>query len=437
MYKRIVILMAFLIMGRVGVSQQQLSMVGVNDKTYALYQKQDWKELVVFGNEALKKGFDFYYLRLRLGIAYYNMKKYRQAIPHFHSLYKTHPKDALVCEYLYFSYLLGGSVLDARKLSINLPPKVLQRYNIGKLSFFKGVYAEFKGEFLDDYQEKSGSGELIYQTVREKLSHYSMGLEHGLGPSATLFHAYSRVELDNRIISGEDENLETVTQNQYYIKSNFRVGLGTGISAALHFVGTKVEDWQSVQVPNSSSGNGRATRLSMSETSSNSLIGYLGISREISLFQVKLGMAYSNLGDVDRWQHEASLIFYPLGNSNLYLKGMFVHQSEKLNSDRKHRQFWKSQVGFKLGKSTWVQPGFCVGDMYYHVENEGYTVFNGINVVKNRKEVMLTHTLFKGRLALMVLWQTQKEESLLWRNEVSENKDININSLTGGVKWNF
>ena len=38
-------------------------------QTYDLYTLAKWDELIDAGNKALSKGIDFYYLRMRLGIA--------------------------------------------------------------------------------------------------------------------------------------------------------------------------------------------------------------------------------------------------------------------------------------------------------------------------------------------------------------------------------
>ena len=52
-------------------------------KTYQNFIDGDWDLLIQEGNQALKQGLDFYYLRYRLGVAYYMKKNYIKALKHF------------------------------------------------------------------------------------------------------------------------------------------------------------------------------------------------------------------------------------------------------------------------------------------------------------------------------------------------------------------
>ena len=96
-------------------SQETISYPIVNIETYNLYLKSDWSALIKTGKRALKNNIDFYYLQVRMGIAYYELKKYRKAIPYFENARKQNSDDELIKEYLYYSYLFSGRVDDARK----------------------------------------------------------------------------------------------------------------------------------------------------------------------------------------------------------------------------------------------------------------------------------------------------------------------------------
>ena len=37
--------------------------------TYELYQNKEWDKLIIQANKAIKAGHDFFYLRLRIGVA--------------------------------------------------------------------------------------------------------------------------------------------------------------------------------------------------------------------------------------------------------------------------------------------------------------------------------------------------------------------------------
>ena len=63
-------------------SQDVLDFNTVNTKTYDYYFQGNWDSLIDIGEKALKSDIDYFYLRIRLGIAYYAKTNYRKAIIH-------------------------------------------------------------------------------------------------------------------------------------------------------------------------------------------------------------------------------------------------------------------------------------------------------------------------------------------------------------------
>src|SRR5581483_35870 len=64
-------------------SQDTLNSLIVEQKTLQLYNDKNWLELINYGNKALKKGYDYFYMQMRIGIAYYEKKNYCDAESHF------------------------------------------------------------------------------------------------------------------------------------------------------------------------------------------------------------------------------------------------------------------------------------------------------------------------------------------------------------------
>ena len=44
--------------------------------TYRYYQEKKWDSVIMIGKQALRQDIDFYYLRVRLGIAYFEKQEY-------------------------------------------------------------------------------------------------------------------------------------------------------------------------------------------------------------------------------------------------------------------------------------------------------------------------------------------------------------------------
>ena len=63
------------------VSGQQVQ--NADSLTYALYQQQQWDELIRTGTDAIRAGVDHFYMQMRVGIAFYSTQNYRRSIPFF------------------------------------------------------------------------------------------------------------------------------------------------------------------------------------------------------------------------------------------------------------------------------------------------------------------------------------------------------------------
>ncbi len=51
-------------------AQEETNYPKVNEQSYAYYLSGDWENLIKTGKEAKTAGIDFYYLKVRMGIAY-------------------------------------------------------------------------------------------------------------------------------------------------------------------------------------------------------------------------------------------------------------------------------------------------------------------------------------------------------------------------------
>lgn len=457
MWKHASLLILAILISLSANSQKTLSVAQVDKESYALFQKGQWNELISFAAKANKEGVDFYYLQYRLAIANYELKKYRTSADLFQKLYQDNTEDAIIKEYLYFSYLLGGQEKDAVRIQNNLAQSTSKKYGIGKTKFVSGIYSEVKNELLDDYSVESD--QLQEQTVRKNFLHYSIGLNHQLGERVSLFQAFSHVDVKNSIVSETYFFDEDLTQNQYYLKSTIQLDWGSQLILAAHWLTTKingnplnVQNEVAAIEPQVKAGNGPGGGGNQSDPvitdsgvelypysfKQNSFIAYLGLQQKISNLQLELGVLYSSMNNETRWQQEIALRYYPLGNTNLYFTCSFANQMEKeQTSTWLNRKYWKVGTGFRLAKNTWANAGYTFGDLYKQVENQGYSIFNGVNRVKNRKEFSIYQYLSKGKLNLFLIYQNQNEKNNYTINDVINSQNINVQSITGGIKWNF
>ncbi|VAW25639.1 hypothetical protein MNBD_BACTEROID04-1488, partial [hydrothermal vent metagenome] len=129
----ILILVLCIVVTTTNAQKKSLSFKQVDSTSYALYLKQDWKSLITLGKKSRAEGIDFYYLKVRMGIAYYKEGKMLSAIKFLEEANKVDSYDVVVQEYLYWAYRYGGLVLESRlfyakmskilqnKIKLNLP----------------------------------------------------------------------------------------------------------------------------------------------------------------------------------------------------------------------------------------------------------------------------------------------------------------------------
>ncbi|MEJ2005514.1 MAG: hypothetical protein P8X57_11240, partial [Cyclobacteriaceae bacterium] len=149
--------------------------------TFSLYEQGRYSELIREGNAALSAGYDSYYLRMRLGIAYYSLNRFEHAYRHFKKAYSV-SSDLVSAEYLYYSLIFSGRTEQARLFlceNSELLPEIQDRCK----AVVAGVYAEGG--------VKRSSGEA--RTIGD-ITFFHAGLTHQPGKRWEIYQGYSRVK---------------------------------------------------------------------------------------------------------------------------------------------------------------------------------------------------------------------------------------------------
>ena len=102
--------------------------------TYRLFNQNKWDSLIIYGQQAIDKGIDYYYLRMRMGIAYYSIKKYSKGIEHFLKA-KEYNSNEIVKKYIYYSYLYSGQNREAYYFTKQMNETTLKTLNLTQPHF--------------------------------------------------------------------------------------------------------------------------------------------------------------------------------------------------------------------------------------------------------------------------------------------------------------
>jgi hypothetical protein len=99
-----------------GVALAQPAWIKTDSVTYQLYLRKEWKSLLQETRKSLGDDVDFYYLRVRAGIAAYELKNYRLAAHHLGKAYNWNTSDEFTNYWYYHALLLASRSDEANNI---------------------------------------------------------------------------------------------------------------------------------------------------------------------------------------------------------------------------------------------------------------------------------------------------------------------------------
>jgi tetratricopeptide (TPR) repeat protein len=423
-------------------------------KTYELYMQANWDELIEAGNKAIDSEIDFYFLRMRMGIAYYENQNFMSAAEHFKRAYEFSPKEPTVLEYLYWSLIFSGRDKEARALTSNIPQSLITKIGAKPDKLFSDVYTEGGLTYNADYnnQKKSnfGNDTLIYgdKKLDKYLQYISFNIILTPLKRLTIFQGYNNINITSTkkfvSIGNSSSDFEISTkQNEYYLNAGYYAGSGFTLSGILHYLNVKVDDITA----NVNTQNGNITYSNMT-TTLNNYVGLLSIEKSLNHFKFILGNSYSNLNNAKQIQNGLTIVYFPFGNLNLYSVTDLTLHSEKKDkgAGRTSEAFMsrgliKQEIGFKVIDKLWLEGFYFFGNGVNFHEDNAYVVFNSINTIKNRFGFNLLSSVSSNiQLSLRYQYYNQEVSELIYETSSSYKflqKTNSFHKIIGSIKWTF
>jgi len=383
------ILVTFLLIG-VNYSvraQDTLSSTYVEKRTYELFLAKDWKELIEIGELAVNEGYDYFNLRMRIGMAYFEKENYLAAEKHFEKALCFSDNDKLVLEYLYFCKLFTGQQEECRILSASFPNDLIVKMGLKEDSPIYSISVEGAKKISNNlsYDEPDDEGD---GTFFNPASYFQVGLKHGVKNRLSLFHAVS--------FFGQETSVGKVKQAQYYLNGTIPLKNKWSISPAFHLVNTNFSGVAYVD----------ETAYEFN-TKNNYFVGSMELRKSIGMYKLSLGTTYSNTSDVNQFYHYGTVIYSPRGNNKLLL-GLttYLHTNDSYAS---------SYTAFS--PFVYLQPlkriGFKLS--YFHnrgnnvIEDNGSFINNSQNLTKARYGANLYFVASKN-ITLFGIYQFESKE---------------------------
>ena len=194
----------FSLISSVAISQDTISFSNIETKTYGFTINQEWDSVIHYSKLGIANNIDYFYLRLRLGEAYYYKQKYSEAIYHFNNALKKNSSDITAQEFLYYSYLSYGCESDARALGAHMSDEAKKEVHLKKNICLNYVYLETGPSQTDniknnaninfaDPEKIGGNADL---TGNSYYTHF--GLNFSLGKWLTIYPGVNYIN-DNKL----------------------------------------------------------------------------------------------------------------------------------------------------------------------------------------------------------------------------------------------
>jgi tetratricopeptide (TPR) repeat protein len=433
--KALAILILCMVQG--GFAQELLNTLDVDQRSYSLYEQQQWKPLIKLAKSAKKQGIDFYYLQYRLGISYYELKKYRQAIPCFESVVEQSPEDKTALEYLYFAYLFSDRLEDARVLALTFDPSFREQLKAHNPGFLGGFGAEYKHYLVDDFTAPhAGTVTDLEQKVRQSLNYTNMSLTHSTRTRFSLFHAFSylwglnRVYDATRLAHEFDENLR---QFQYYIAGNWHLGKGFDMTLGGHYIRTTLEGLNPIFSPGPGPGNHNFQYLYI--TKENSWAGFLKFKKSLSNFNVRVSGTFSDLNGGMQYLPSAGIDYYPLGNTRLFISSDVSYLVSPDEERYNPGLVLKGKIGLQIFKPVWLVPFGQFGKVSDYADEDAFVIYNSHDVINHWYGVRLNVYLSNYKLNLYYIFQSYDNTNHYQAG--GGPQQIGYRSMThlAGLKW--
>jgi len=448
---------------------QDTTLQNIDAKTYKLYTEKNWHKLIKLSKYALDNDVDYYYLRMRLGIAYYEQHRYNLAYQQFKKAKRFDDND-LLNEYLYYSYLFGKNYTEAEELSYYFSDELKTKLGISEPKKVISAEIIYAGLINNDYQElKDFRYEAPYKFILNNRFRNDYNYFYGLNLKLRLNKNYSStisygklVQNKTQIFQDHDylqdtsiiqEISNTTKQGNLYfnlvyssLKFNWFVGL--------NFVHVNDNYVKLIDV------EPEYQKEEVAERYTDAIIS-AGFTVNTTFFAAGLDAGAANLGAQRQLQFGGSIYLYPKANKNIVIYAMPVFQNISENvfipdvgrRGRYERSTLENNFVIRTGITSKIYKSFFINfNAYFGRINQlnddiGYLVFNDIDVITSIYSARLSFNITKKISAFVSYSYSEREHEYQTINYfiplpptvIDESGIINITnqSIIGGIKWSF
>jgi tetratricopeptide (TPR) repeat protein len=407
----------------------------IDSLTYKLYEQGDWKALTKTGNEALDQGVDFYYLRMRIALAYFYREQYRLAAGHFRQALQFNKEDPFARKYLYKSLDWGGLEVEAARLLKKMPATDSMVNPLKKLSVFYGKAFSGNMKAIDAlnldgesniYGEVTGNGDMAYFHAGATFAPVKH-LRWFAGYTNLLVEKHQRAIMDGKNTLDHAYNLR---QHHFAARLPIRIGEQLQLIPSIDLItGTETPLLVTFDTLTYTYQWEKQTF-----TYNNHILG-VKIFKDWSLVSLGAALSKSNFQSSDQWQGSLIAGVYPAGNLNLYAFSTLSFLMEN-NITKVH---FKQTAGAKILSRLWLQGSTHFGQLKNAHDESSLLVFNTFGQVVSRTTASAM-ILISEKIIFHLDYSFMKHKDkylvyLDYDTYIWNTFTYNNHHIMGGIKW--
>lgn len=357
---------------------QEFTEANIDEQSYNMFVAGKYQETIKLGKEALLQKIDFYYLRYRMGVSYFELKNYEAAINHLEIAKKIDSNDPYLMEYLYYAYTYTNQTEKAYQLTTIFPDDLKVKIN-HKTPLFKSVSFEIgqlKTSDLDNLKNADLRNGLPFAqgTFFSDVIFSNVLITNQITPYFTLQNNFSYVA------NSSESTIQRATKSKFEDKNNYyqwsilgtyylkgyKIGLGAG------WYNSNYNLYYFPTPPTPIFGPIVSENFKKYNYSSS-----ISVSKHYKYFEPNICISYSDLGGLKNSSAEIGLTLFPLGNINFYTTSKFGFVSNESNNNSIFTQLF----GLKISKKIWLETFGAYGNHQNYISDNGLSVFNTPNKI--------------------------------------------------------
>jgi hypothetical protein len=428
MGKQILCIVLLWFVSTTNAQKTSLEIKEIDSITYALFLKEDWKPILKIGKQANAEGIDFYYLKVRMGIAYFKENKMFSVIQFLEEAYNLDTSNVVVQDYLYWAYRYSGLIMESRlfyrKMATSLQEITrLKEPLISSINF--NVLATNNLDYDDMLVSDADSETIDVRFIRKSQQMFSIGMSHSLFKRINFYHQFTFISTNSVQqvnVSGVLEN-ETYkgTESRYYADVTIALGNKWYFDAYANVISGKYDNLNPID------------ETSASEIKYNNLVFGGSITKASYFMRNSINVSVSDLNGLDQFQVGYSMSLYPLGSTMLVPFGSIQYKSQDDDSN----MIYTAGVAVTIDKLLLTGFG-SVGNMNNYTANNGLIIYNqpatGLNEFGGTIKYFSKNSILKVGYSFMKMEDNYYDEYL----EVTSKKfEFNQQNIIAGITWIF